>query len=417
MPIAEGVQGRVVMKQYASAAINSTTEPTPATDPGISGGQILRRVSSTLGLQRESYRSQERRSDRQIAGFRLSTKRGQGSLRGELSPGTYFSLIEAAHRHTAVASLSRSNVQFTSVTSNAAASTFIFAGGDPVTEGFRVGDTIRFADLAAVANNGVNFLITGFGGTSNRTVSVTPAPVTDATADSTFTVARPGRASFIPSTGHVTRKFAFEHYQEDLDLSELFTEGRIGGYRMAVPATGPVDFEATVGFRNSVLLSGASAPFFTAPSQPSASNICGAVNGILRIGGTAVGVATSLELSCMADIGMEAVISPNNLVPEIFLGPSDVTGSVTCFFEDNALYSAFINETESNILIQLGNSSNAGGDVITVYLPRLIFSGADRPLDGDGGQSITLPFQALKYEGAVAGIEQTTIRIHDTAAV
>jgi len=416
MTIAEGVQGRVVYKFYASAAIDSNAEPVLATAPAASGGQILRRVSSTLNLRRDSYRSEERRSDRQIAGFRLGTRRGEGSISGELSPATYFPLIEAAHRHTSVASVSKSNTQFTSVTSNNGTSQFIFAGGDPVAEGFRIGDVIRFADLAATANNGVNFMITGFGGTSNRTVTVTPPPATDAVADSSFTVVRPGRATHIPSTGHVSRKIAIEHHNEDIDVSEVFTEGRVAGYRLGVPASGLVSIETMFGFRNSVVLSGASAPFFTAPTAATSGNVCGSVNGLLRIGGTVVGVATGIELSCMAALSMEPVINASNLVPEIFLGPSLVEGNVSAFFEDGSLISAFLNETDSNILLQLGNSSNAGGDLVTIYVPRLIFSGADRPMQGDGGQTISLPFQALKYEGSAAGVEQTTIRIHDTAA-
>jgi hypothetical protein len=416
MPIAEGIQGRVTYKFYSSAAINSTSEPVAATDPAATGGQILRRVSSSLNLQRDSYRSNERRSDRQIAGFRLGTKRGQGSISGELSPATYFPLIEAAHRHTSVASISDSNTEFTSVTSNNATSTFIFAGGNPVTEGYRVGDIVRFANLAATANNGINFMITEFSTANNRTMHVFPAPATDAGADSTFTITRPGKNTIIPSTGHVSRKIAVEHWNEDIDVAELFTEGRVAGYRLSVPASGLATFETTLGFRNSQILTGGSAPFFTAPTAATSGNICASVNGILRIGGTAVGVATGIEINCMAELGMEPTINANNLVPEIFLGPSIVDGNVSCFFEDSSLISAFLNETESNILLQLGNSSSASGDVMTIYLPRLIFSGADRPMDGDGGQTIALPFQALKYEGAAPGIETTTIRIHDTAA-
>jgi len=416
MTIAEGVQGRVVYKFYSDATIASNSEPVMATDPAASGGQILRRVSSTLNLRRDSYRSEEIRSDRQIAGFRLGTKRGEGSISGELSPATYFALIEAAHRDTSVAAISKSNTEFTSVVSDASTSTFTFAGGNPVTEGLRVGDAIRFASLAATANNGVNFMITGFSGTSNRVLTVTPAPATDASPDSAFTVARPGKSTLIPSTGHVSRKIAVEHYNGDIDVAEVFTEGRVAGYRLGVPASGLVSIETMFGFRNSVVLSASDAPFFTAPTAATSGNVCGSVNGLLRIGGTVVGVATGIELSCMAALSMEPVINTSNLVPEIFLGPSLVEGNVSAFFESAALINAFLNETDSNILLQLGNSSSPSGDLVTIYLPRLIFSGADRPMQGDGGQSISLPFQALKYEGSAAGVEQTTIRIHDTAA-
>ena len=41
---------------------------------------------------------------------------------------------------------------------------------------------------------------------------------------------------------------------------------------------------------------------------------------------------------------------------------------------------------------------------------------ADIATSGEGGQGITLPFQALKADGLTAGDEATTIRIVDTEA-
>jgi hypothetical protein len=48
-------------------------------------------------------------------------------------------------------------------------------------------------------------------------------------------------------------------------------------------------------------------------------------------------------------------------------------------------------------------------------LPKLKFGNAQLGLAGEAGIPITMPFQALKYEGA--GIEQTTVAFSDTAAV
>jgi hypothetical protein len=89
---------------------------------------------------------------------------------------------------------------------------------------------------------------------------------------------------------------------------------------------------------------------------------------------------------------------------------------VTAFLEDFALFDAFNAESELQLIVRVDSGSAANADAICIYLPRVKFGGADMPLSGAGGQTITLPFQALRYTGAVAGRDTTTIRIHDTAA-
>ena len=92
MPLAEGVQGTIVYKAYASGVIAATTEDLA---PGSSDGQTLRRVSSTLNLAKNTYTSAAIRSDRQIADVRHGARHVQGDIAGELSPATYFDFFEA----------------------------------------------------------------------------------------------------------------------------------------------------------------------------------------------------------------------------------------------------------------------------------------------------------------------------------
>jgi hypothetical protein len=90
------------------------------------------------------------------------------------------------------ASVQKSNAQFTSVSASAAGSSFTFAAGNPLTEGYVVGNTLRFSNLSEALNN-ADFEITAFSGTpdNNRTVTVTPAP-TDMSADTAFNVVSVG---------------------------------------------------------------------------------------------------------------------------------------------------------------------------------------------------------------------------------
>jgi hypothetical protein len=416
--LSEGVSRSIRFKKYASGAITANALAVSATDlDGSSGGQILRRVASTLNLAKDTYQSNEVRTDRQIQDFRHGVKRATGNVSGELSPGTWFDFIEAACRATKSSAVSLSNTDLTSVVSDSAG-TFTFAGGDPIALGLRTGDIIRFASLATSANNATNFLVTGFSGSSNRIVSVYPAPVTDAVADTSFTVTSngtSGKAVFIPSSGFVSRKFGVEIYSSDVDVSQLFTECRVGGFTMQLPATGMGTMEVPFMGRDMEVADGGSAPFFVAPSAETTTGCIAAVNGLLRLNGSTIGVITGMNIQMNLNPSSDAVVG-QNFVPEIFLGRASVTGQLTAFFQDKTMINYFRNETEISVLAYLTASSAANSDAISVYLPRLKVGGADVATTGEGGQQITMPFTALKGLGTALGDEATTIRVVDTAA-
>lgn len=413
MSLAEGVSARIAYKFYADATIRPGSEPAPGTDPGASGAQILRRVSSSLSLSKDTYQSAEIRTDRQIGDFRHGTKRVQGNVSGELSPLTYADFFEAACRGTWSASaIADDESTFTSVAADNATSKFTLGGGNPVTEGWRVGMILRFTNLSDAANNNRNFVILAFGGANNREVTVYPAPASHS-ADTDFDVTTVGRQLIVPASGHVSRKVAVEIYNEDVDVARLFTENRLGGFNVQLPATGMSTVDFDLMGRNMQVYESGAAPFFTSPSAVTTTGLLAAVNGLLRIGGSTVAVVTAANIQMQLSASSDAVVG-SDLVPEIFLGRANVTGQMTAFFENPDLIEDFINETEIEFLGFLTASNNPAAAAMTFYLPRIKLSGADLQTQGEGGQSITLPFQALRYQGAGAGIESTTIQIVDT---
>src|SRR4029077_14854327 len=207
MPLAEGTSARISYKFYTSPNITPGVPAVSGTDPGPSGGQILRRVASTLAFTKDTYQSEEIRQDKQVADFRHGVRRVAGNISGELSPLTYKDLFEASLRANWVDPVASRNSTLTSMTADHTASTLVFGGGDPVLVGLRVGMGVKFAGLTTTANNGTTFVITGFSGTSNRTVAVIPAPTT-AASESTFSLTSTGSSVMIPSTAHVRRKVA-----------------------------------------------------------------------------------------------------------------------------------------------------------------------------------------------------------------
>ncbi len=418
MSLAEGVSGSIVYKAYSTGVITANTLPTSTVDPAVGSAQVLRRVSSSLKLAKDTYQSNEVRSDRQIADFRHGVKRVTGAISGEYSPATYFAFQEAALRATKTSTITQTQATLTSVAFDSTTG-ITFAAGTPVTAGLRIGDIIRFTGLTVGGglNNATNFLITAFSGSSNRVLAVYPAPTT-ATADTTFSCTSngtTGKAVFMPASTFVSRKFGVEVNNSDVDISRLFTECRVGGVNWKLPATGMATIDIPMMGRDMEIYTGASAPFFTSPTAAGTTGIFAAVNGLLRVGGSTVGVVTGLDISLNLNPSSDAVVG-QNFVPEVFLGRANVTGTATAFFQDSTLIADFKNETEVSILCYLTTTSAVNSPAVSIYLPRLKFGDGNVSDTGEGGQSISMPFQALKADGLTTGDEATTIRIVDTEA-
>lgn len=415
MSLAEGQQAIIVYNPYASGVITPNLEDQA---PPPTAAQVLRRVSSTLDLAINAYTAAEIRQDRQIVDYRHGVHHVGGDIAGELSPLTYFPIFSAVHRDTPTASLTLGPSVLTSMACNASASTITFAGGNPVTAGLSVGDVIRFTGGSTAANMNRNFWIKSFGGSNNRILSVTPPPATQ-TADISFSLERPGKATAVPSSSFVSRKFGLEVYHEDLAVSRLFTESRFSKYAMALPATGLATFTATVMGRSMLALdsgSTPSAPYFTTPNAETDTEIVAAVNGQLLLEGTSIGVVTGVTMQCDLN-GSVAEVVGQNFPAEVFLGRANVTGQVTAFLEDTTILDYFTEETELQILLHLDGDSSPNCPAIGILLPRIKLGTANVAITGEAGQIITSAFQALKYVGSAAGVPGTTIRIVDTEAV
>ncbi len=415
MPLSEGTSVRISYKEYATGLIESNTQPDPTVDPGTTGAQVVRRVSSSLNLVKDTYESQEVRTDRQIVDYRHGVRRVTGSISGEWSPATYWDFIKAACMADDEVVTGSTALELGSVAADNLTSTLTFTNGDPVALGYRVGDIIRLSDLVAgAANNNVNFVIAAFGGTSNREVTVSPAPATMAD-EPTFNFKTSGRGVAVPSTGHIRRKFAFEEQFDDIDFARLFLECRIGGITLNLPATGLATIEIPVMGRDMGVFEGAAAPFFSTPDPPTDTGIFAAVNGLIRVNNVFVGVITGVTITMTLEPSSDAVVG-QNYVPEVFLGSVRVSGTLTAMLENADMINNFVDEDEIDILITLTTTNASDSPAASVHMPRVKFGDASVAVTGMGAQIITMPYVALKDTSTLAGVVQTTIRFFDSEA-
>lgn len=113
--------------------------------------------------------------------------------------------------------------------------------------------------------------------------------------------------------------------------------------------------------------------------------------GTLQEAGTPIAVITEIQLN--VENGLEArfvVGSKQSIRPSI--GRSNISGQVTAYFENSTLLDKFINETESSIVFELPDGA---GNLYTVTLPRIKYTGGQPDVDGEGPITLSMPFQAL----------------------
>lgn len=396
-------------------------ESTFGVAPGQSGGQLLRRVQSTVDLSKEAYAANEKRTDFQIADYRHGVRRVQGQINGELSPKTYADLFGVLLKRDFA---TVSPITGLSVTIAGAGPTYTITrgAGDYLAGGVKVGDVIRLSGAGLdAANSAKNLMVTDLTATVatvivlNGSALVAEGPITS----TTVTVV--GKKTFIPTTGHTDKSIAFEHWYSDITQSELFLGNKLAKATMSLPPSGlaTVAFDvmgqdlANVTKRGNVA---ENAQYFTTPTAVTTTGALAAVNGILRVAGTTVATVTGLTVDINTNYTGDPVVGSNTL-PQMFPGKVNVSGQFTAYFDSVALRDAFVNETEIDLLGVFTSDNSASADFVSVVMPRIKVGSANKD-DGDGGLVQTFSFQALLNTAGGTGVktEKTTFSMQDSAA-
>lgn len=401
--IASGVAKRVAYK----------VESAWGTPAGTSGAQILRRIGSSIALQKDTYQSAEVRRDYQVADMRHGVRRVSGAINGELSCGTYKDFLAAAVRQawqSAVTSGTMSNCSASASTPN-----FVRGSGSFLTAGFKAGDIGRWTGWTSTAtsNNNRNMLITAVTATSmNGAFLDGTAIVAKATGDSVvFT--NVGKKTWVPTSGHTDDSFSIEHYHGDLTpaLSELYTGCKLSQLDIGLPPTGL----ATIGmqFMGKDIVT-ATSEYFNSPTAETSSGLLAAVNGALYVEGEAVALVTGLNLSIAGNMNATPVVG-SNTYPGIQEGRVVVTGELSAYFQNADFRDYFLDETEVGLVVALTAANTPTADCMGIVMPRIKVGGADKS-DGEQGIVQRLPFQALLDVNGGSGTdsEQTTISFQDS---
>ncbi len=381
---------------------------------GPTGGQINRRVTSTVDLNKDTYESQEIRQDFQVYDFRHGVRRVGGQLTGELSPGTYADYFAQALKRD-FAAITVSAAMSLTIAASGVFYTLTRAAGSFITEGFRVGVGFRLTGAGLnAANAGKNVLIVALSALVATVLVLNGVALVPEGPVAAVTALAPGKVTYLPLTGHTDKSMQLEHYYADLNVYELFLGCKPDKIGLQLPPTGlsmvtidiiGQDVQANTGM------------YFTSPAAVGLGLATAAVNGALTMGGLVVASLTGLTLDIDPTFTGDPVVGSNK-IPFLFPGKVKVTGQATAYFTDTTLRDQFYDETEIGLVAALSTSNAAASDFVTFTCPRIKLGGAAKD-DGDKGLVQTIPFTAILNLGVIAttGYEQTTFQVQDTLAV
>lgn len=379
---------------------------------GATGAKVVRRVTGTFNLRKDTYQSDEIRQDYQMADFRHGVRSVEGSINGELSPGSYADFIAAALSRDFTAGVSLTGVSAT-VTVVGMTYKVIRDTGSFVTGGIKVGDVVRFTGFTApaLANNNKNFLVANVTALELTIIPLNGiAPIAVGTAQ-TITVTVFGKKTFVPLTGHTDDSFTFEEFYPDILDSEVTTGNKVNTIGLQLPATGLTTVD--VAFMGKDLAQTGSTQYFTNPTAANTNGIFASVNGVLLVNGVEVGLVTGLNININRNLSMEPVVG-SNTHPDIFRGRVLVDGEFTAFYENGIIRDYFKDENEVSLVVVLTTAETPDAQFVSITLPRIKVNGADKD-DGEKGIVRTHPFQAL-LNTTNALYDQTTIVVQDSAA-
>lgn len=405
MAIAEGIRKAIYYKE----------ETTWGELPGASGAKTLRRVTGNFNLSKETFQSEEIRTDYQLSDFRHGVRSVEGSVNGELSPASYADFFAAALGRNFTAGVMVTGASIT-VGGTGSNYTLTRAAGSFLTDGVKVGDVVRLTAGTFNTNNlNKNLLVTGVTALVLNVTVLNGSTLTLEGPIASATVAVFGKKTFAPLTGHVDKSFTFEEFYNDISQSEVSTGCKVNTVGISLPATGltTVDFA----FMGKDQVQSGSTQYFTAPSAQGNNGIFAAVNGALLVGGQVVALVTGLTININRNLTMEAVVG-SNTHPDIFEGRILVDGEFTAFFVNGTFRDLFKNEVETSLVVALTTSNLKDADFMSITLPRIKVN-SDTKDDGEKGIVSTHSFQALLNVSGGAGTasEATTISIQDSAVL
>ena len=198
-------------------------------------------------------------------------------------------------------------------------------------------------------------------------------------------------ATDVLKVGTTPKYFSIEDYAADIDQARLFTGCTVSSLALSIAPKQMVTSTFTMVGKDMTI--GA-----TEKTQDAASGNApfDAYSGAVAIGNvgasSASGVVTGLDFTLNNSFAPTFVIGDDS-APALEVGRAEIEGTLTAYFEDAALITRFLNETETELSVSVDDPT--GSNEYTFLFPRVKINSADSPVDGPNSRTISMSFVAL----------------------
>ena len=347
---------------------------------------LVRITGTTLGLAKDSLQSEEIRSDRQIADFRLGANQVGGDINFELSYGSFDQFLEAVLLSAAWAAPADTGV----TTIDATATGYSRAAGSFLTDGFAVGQTVTASGYTGSGFNGKSIVTAVTALTMDTTIIGSGTHGVEAgDADEQIIASQSVKAASTRASFTFVRQFA------DILAADnpfyIYRGVELNSMQLTISANSMVTGTFSVVGQSQETaqdLTGLGTPTYPPASTTSPLD---SFTGTLEEGGTTVAVVTEISMTLQNGIEPRFVVGDkNSIYPSV--GRSNLTGQVTAYFENSTLVNKFLNETESSLVFSLPDGA---GNTQRYRIPRIKYTGGQPDVAGEGPITLAMPFQAL----------------------
>jgi carbonic anhydrase/acetyltransferase-like protein (isoleucine patch superfamily) len=383
---------------------------------GTSGGQIIARSSSINELTKETYTTENQiTQSRQVESLRHGVKLVNASLDSTLFPGTFSDIIGAVLLKdfaavTAIASLSLT------IAASGDNYTITRASGSFLTDGVKIGNVVRItAGSVNAANLNNNVLVIGVTALVLTVAKVNGFAMVAEGPIASCTISLPGKVSYVPATGHTKVYYTVEDfYSTGTGYSERNIDVKYGKIDLAIPGTGNATIKIAGNGLDQTIDTTA---YFTAPTDETTNPALAAASGALIVNGVVQANVTEMSVSIDDSLAPADGVVGTNIRPDVFSGIVKVSGSVTVYFTDNVLPTAYMNESITSILQVMTTDQTKNADFMATTMSNVKLT-SSTPDDVQTGLKRTYNYTATRNMsgGAALANHATSIMIQDSLA-
>ena len=199
-----------------------------------------------------------------------------------------------------------------------------------------------------------------------------------------------GGGTSILNTGTTVKSFTLEDGALDITQYRAFTGCMVNTMQMSIAPNQITT--ATFGIIGKNMTQSTS-PLDATLTAASNNEPFDSFSGTISEGGSTIAYVNTIDFTLNNNLNPTFALGAV-ATPQMEFGMSTLEGTMTVFYQDAALITKFLNETESSLSIELDD--RVAGLNYTVLMPRIKINGAAVPVASPASRLLTIPFVALR---------------------